>query len=338
MGVKEDQLQNSYPMLGSVLHDGMEDLLTGKKTLQEVIDTYEDAAIEYNVYGIRFNRGDDDRNDSIEYKYNYSNVHFLKNLDLAELLGDKVECEAYVTARVGKSFFGGYSDLITRRDGEVIITDFKSSTIYTGKKIQEEAGQLWLYALAEHQAGTPLENIKCRWLFTKYATIVAELKNGKTRESHVQRHELGSKLSSSVSMWLKHFKYDEADINAMVDIMVESNDMSHLPEEIHTKITVKDCYVYAPVTQEDIDDLVDKMRNQIVKVVKLETEYEKTKDDKLFWCEINDGNSYFFANLCGYSRALHKPYAEWLENKEMFKEEQDDEDSIEDLMKELGLD
>lgn len=341
-GVKEDQLQNSYAMLGTVLHDGLEDILNGTRTLQEVIDDYEDKALEYSVFGIKFNRTDDDKDESIAYRYNYSNVHFLKNFDVHNLIGDETHCEAYVKAKVGSQLFAGYTDLRTKRGDEVIITDFKSSSIYTGKKINEEAGQLWLYALAESQTGTPIENIKCRWLFTKYATIVSKMKNGKTRESHVQRHELGAKLVSSASMWLKHLGYDEAEIGALTQIMVETNDIAHMPPELFQYLYVTDCYVYAPFTQETLDELVDMMREQVVKVVKLEMEYLKSKDDKLFWSEVNDGNSYFFANLSGYSRFIHKPYDEYLSNREMFKNDvepdEDEEESIEDLMRELGLD
>lgn len=48
-------------------------------------------------------------------------------------------------------------------------------------------------------------------------------------------------------------------------------------------------------------------------------------------------NEYYYAVLSGYSRALHKPYNEYLENKEMFQNKDDDEDELMQKLKDLGL-
>jgi hypothetical protein len=48
-----------------------------------------------------------------------------------------------------------------------------------------------------------------------------------------------------------------------------------------------------------------------------EGEYLRTKDDNVFWTEITKDNDYFISVLSGYSIKLHKPYAEYLKQKEL---------------------
>jgi hypothetical protein len=54
----------------------------------------------------------------------------------------------------------------------------------------------------------------------------------------------------------------------------------------------------------------------------------------LWWQDVTDGSSYFMANLSEYSANLHKPYAKYLEEREIFLNEEnktvtnDDEDIL----------
>ena len=75
----------------------------------------------------------------------------------------------------------GYLDFIqTEPDGGIIITDFKTSTLYRGDKIQNESGQLLVYAEGIRQLlNIPLEMIKCRWNFLKYVDVTVLQANGK---------------------------------------------------------------------------------------------------------------------------------------------------------------
>ena len=62
-------------------------------------------------------------------------------------------------------------------------------------------------------------------------------------------------------------------------------------------------------------------------------EYNNTQDEMLWWQDVTDNSSYFMANLSEYSSALHKPYAKYLEEREMFLNEEnktttDDEDIL----------
>jgi hypothetical protein len=161
--------------------------------------------------------------------------------------------------------------------------------------------------------------------------------------SNILRYDIGSKLSASAKSWLKECKldkktpmYSEIEIDAFISQLVETNDISVLPEEVQSHFKIEDCFVYIDITQDKLDGLVEDMRNQIFKAVKMEMDYNKTGDDTVFWSDINSENEYFFFNISGYSRMKHKCFDEYLKNKEMFLTKQDEEDiNIDDLLMEL---
>lgn len=345
-GVQEDNIQNQYGMLGGEVHDSLENILKNEMTRQQAIDNYKEKSIELNIYGMRFDRKDDEKNDKIEYKYNYSNIHFLENFNVDELNRGISRCEFWMETKVKSVLFGGYIDydqIITNEDGsvELIVTDFKTSSIYSGKKIESEEGQLLLYVLSYLQQGYTLDQIKARWMFTKYVTVNIQQKNGNMRTSQIMRWEISSKLQATVSMWLKNFKYTEDEIASYVEEMHMNNSIDGLPDEVKEKFEINDCYVYIDITQEKIDAFIEEVYEQVMKVLKLEIEFGRTNDDSIFMFEVTDKDSYFFANLCGYSRKLHKPYAKYLEGKELFlitkAHNSDDQDEMDELMKELGM-
>lgn len=343
MKVQEDQLGSMYSMMGNVLHDACEDIIVGKITKEEAIEKYRDTMLEYNVMGFTFNRSDEERNDSIDRKYNMSNIHFLDTFDFEELRQGEYKCEDFITIKLSKQTAIGYIDHYMIDGDSVVITDFKGSSIYTGKKVEEEEGQLLLYAEGFRQKGYDVKNIKSRWLFTKYITIDIVQKNGETRSTNCLRVEIGGKLKASVKSWLTDKKLklglDESEVEDMLDTLIENNSIEHLPIEVQSKFSFRPCYVYVNVTEEKLNDLVEYGKNRIAELTKLEMEYEKTKDDKLFWNEVTSKNEYFFYNLCGYSRKYHKPLNAYLENKEMFLiEKQNDDIDINDLLSEFDLD
>jgi hypothetical protein len=333
--IQEDLIGNLYSNLGNVLHDCIERIHLGEITREEAIEIYKDAVLELDVMGFTFNRNDEEQNDNIARKYNYSNLHFLENFKL--MTGENQEAEAFMECKIGKQLFIGYIDHKMIEDGKTIITDWKSSTIYTGKKISKEAGQLLLYAYSEMQKGVSIEDIKCRWCFSKYCTVSIPLANKSTRQSNMLRCEIGSKLYSSVSMWLKKYKYSEIEIEGYLDSLVMTNDLNVLPKEISSMYEINDCFVYIDITQEAIDELVEDMQAQVVKLIKLENEYSKNKDKMIFYEEVTPETEYFHANLSGYSIKYNLPYKNWLDNKNMFKKDQGYQDEMDELMKELGM-
>ena len=86
----------------------------------------------------------------------------------------------------------------------------------------------------------PLEDISCAWNFLKYVTVTYEQKNGKTKERHIERNQLGESLVNTAKMWIKEFGYED-DIDLYVDEMILDNSIENLPKEVREKFNISDC-------------------------------------------------------------------------------------------------
>ncbi|WP_283697635.1 PD-(D/E)XK nuclease family protein [Clostridium perfringens] len=329
-----------YSVSGGNCHDIIERYYQKEITYNQMIEEYEAALVEMNMDELKYNRKDEKANDKIANTYENSIRHFFKNHVPIE---GKVITEQFVTINVDGNIFQGYIDFINKEDDVFIITDWKTSTIYTGKKIDKERGQLVLYAESLVQKGIPLEKIKIRWNFLKYCKVTSELvsidketKKNKTRETNALRIEWVNKIQNNLKVWLKKEGYSEEEIENMVLEAVSNNNLDNIPEVVRNRYKVEDCYVYIPLNQEIIDDLKKDIVETIKEIEDNQNIYNVTKDEKIWWTHIDASNEFYFATLCGYSRRVHKPYDEYLKDKEMFlnkksEEEEEDLDWLNDL-------
>jgi hypothetical protein len=341
--VPEDRTDSIYNVVGTIVHDLTEEFQADKITREKMIETYKDKTFELEALGYKFDRNDEDKNESISKKYHACNIHFLENFKKIE--GIKGVSESSIIIRVGNFVFVGYIDYkhieIENNEQYLYITDFKTSTIYKGEKIDKEKMQLLLYTLGHIQQGWDINKIKARWCFTKYVTVdvMEKKKTWKTRQ--IERNEIGSKLSASAKMWLKDTKrYSEEEINDFLVDMLVNNSIDKLPDDVKEKFKISDCYVYIDITEEEIKELIQDFIETIHSMKIKEGEYLRSKDDKVFWTEVTKENEYFLSVLSGYSTKHHKPYAEYLKQKELDskglefsnKPKELDEDDI-DIMK-----
>ena len=67
-----------------------------------------------------------------------------------------------------------------------------------------------------------------------------------------------------------------------------------------------------------INDLKKDIIETIQEIIEKEEQYKTIKDDSIFFDtdESVEKQSYYFANLCGWSANLHKPYKKYLEKLE----------------------
>lgn len=314
---EKETKQSIYGISGGICHDILEKFYTKELTYQDMIKEYEMKIYEMELAGLKYNRGDEKKNESIADKYESNmKLFFAQHIPV----DGKVICEKFVTIKVGEYVFQGYIDFVNKENEDFIITDFKTSTIYVGKKILEERGQLVLYAEALHQLGIPIENIKIRWNFLKYTKVNIltttkdkETKLEKTKSKNCLRSEWVSEISKDLSKLLnKLTNLDELEIEDIVQTSMENNNLDNLPSCIKDRITKEDCYVYIPLDLEVVNELKNNIIQTLNDVKEKEKEYEITKDDRIFWTEIDKKNEYFFSNLCGYSAKQHKPYGEYL--------------------------
>ena len=304
--VKEDRADSIYVTTGGIAHDILEKLYTNEITYNEMLEQFEDGwLVAADIADLKFDRTDEERNGKIKDKYYENLVHFFSN---HTILKNKPIIEQFVKVKIGGNLFQGYIDCAFKDDeGSINIVDFKTSSIYKGAKAENESGQLVLYAIGLNQQGVPMDKIKICWNFLKYVTIQYQQKNGTIKTREVERCNIGESLQSNAKTWLKAFGYEPDEY---LKEMLDTNGIDCLPEEVKEKYVISDCYVYIDLT----DKLIEKWTNHVITVIKdielREADYAETHSDACFYDtdESVKAQSYYFANLCAYSRNLHKPY------------------------------
>jgi hypothetical protein len=328
---KEDRCDSCYTTLGTICHDTLEKFYEGKIEYKDMIEDYNDGFTTAIVIAeLKFNRSDEEKNKSIGEKYNENLIHFFKNHIpyKYKLLVEKPIVVNIVDENADKdenNVFVGYIDALYKDDDDNYhILDFKSSSIYTGKTLEENSGQLILYSIGLHQMGIPYDKIKPQFNFLKYCTIKYEQKNGAIKYRNVERCKIGESLQSNAKSWLKHFGY-EADADEYLMKLLDTNSIDCMPEKVKEKYEITDCHVDVELN----DKIVLKWSNHVVMTlndIKLrEDDYEETKSMQCFWDDEEDvkAQSYYFANLCSYSATKHLPYKAYLEKFEAAQKGED---------------
>lgn len=307
-----DRENSAYAPYGSISHDILERLYTNQIEYKDMIEEFKDGQITLEIADLKFERSNEEKNNKIKNKYIYNLEHFFRNHNKIET---KIDIERFIIIKVGDFVFQGYADAIKKdAEGNIIIQDWKSSSVYTGEKAISEAGQLMLYAEGIRQLGVPIDKIKVCWNFLKYCNITITQANGKLNDRLIERIEIGNKLNSNAKMWLKKLGYED-ELDTYLDLLEQVNDISVLPQDVQDKYKVSDCYVFVEVTEEMIDSLKSNIINTLNEIIAKEKEYEITKDESLFYDSDESviKQSYYFANLCSYSANLHKPYKKYLD-------------------------
>lgn len=317
---KEDRTDCIYTTTGGIAHDIMERRYTGKLPYEQMIDDFEDGWVTaFNIAEMKFDRNSPEKNDKISQKYYENLKHFFMN---HTPLKYKPVIEQFVKAKIGDNLFQGYIDVCFKDDeGNFNILDWKTSSIYKGKKAENECGQLVVYAIGLNQQGVPMDKIHICWNFLKYVSIQYEQANGAVKTREVERCKIGESLQTNAKMWLKKLGYTD-QVDDYLKQLLDTNDIECLPKEVQEKYIISDCYVYVPLT----DELINRWKETIISTIndiKLrEKDYEETHSDKAFWDtdESVEAQSYYFSTLCGYSPNLHLPYKAYLERTEKAKD------------------
>lgn len=317
---KEDRTDCIYTTTGGIAHDIMERRYTSKLPYEQMIDDFEDGWVTaFNIAEMKFDRNSPEKNDKISQKYYENLKHFFMN---HTPLKYKPVIEQFVKAKIGDNLFQGYIDVCFKDDEENFnILDWKTSSIYKGKKAENECGQLVVYAIGLSQQGIPMDKIRICWNFLKYVSIQYEQANGAIKTREVERCKIGESLQTNAKMWLKKLGYAE-QVDDYLKLLLDTNGIECLPKEVQEKYIISDCYVYVPLT----DELINRWKETIISTINdielREKDYEETHSDKAFWDtdESVESQSYYFSTLCGYSPNLHLPYKAYLERTEKAKD------------------
>lgn len=313
---EEDRQDCIYTSTGSLAHDIIEKFYTGKIQYEDMINEFEDGWITlYNIAQLKFDRNNEEKNKSIGDKYYLDLQHFFKN---HTPLRFKPILEQFVKVKIGSHLFHGYLDCCFKDDDDCYnIIDWKTSTVYKGDKAKKECGQLIMYLLALVEAGVPMEKIKIAWNFLKYCTVEYTQANKEVKTRDVERFELGEKLQANLKVWLKKLGYQDK-MDEYLKMVIDTNSLECLPEDVQKMYKITDCYVYVDVTEDLINYWKDDIITTIKDIALREKDYEETNSENVWWDtdESVKAQSYYFSTLCGYSGALHKPYGEYLKRLE----------------------
>lgn len=352
--VPETQKDSIWGVSGGIVHDIIERMYLGEISYKDMITEYEEKLFEMNSMELKYNKIDKEMNDKISNNYEDSIRHFLLNYKPIE---GKAILEQFVVIKVGNHYFQGYIDFLHKDlEGNYIVEDFKTSTMYTGAKKQNEAKQLLLYSQSLIQKGIPINKIKLRWNFLKYCTVTSCLfskdkeGNYKTKDKNCVRSKWVKESSKNIEKWLKKEDYDEIEITDMIETCIENNSLETLPKSIQDKFSISDCYVYIDLNEDIINELNNEIIETLDKIIKdtsttniLLSQLEELDDindkdkinainnkiDELWWTDIDKSKEYYFYNLCGYSRKQHKPWNQYLNDINSFvkeiNQEKDDE-------------
>lgn len=324
--IPEDRADSIYATTGSISHDILERYYTGQLEYNKMIDDFNDGWVTaYDISGLKFDRNDEAHNKKIADKYYFNLCHFFQHHKPIEYNDCNIIIEQFVKAKIGYNLFQGYIDMSFNDGEDVYVIDFKTSSIYKGKKAEQECGQLIIYAIGMNQRGVPFDKIRIGWNFLKYCTIQYQQANGVVKTRDVERCKIGESLQTNAKMWLKKFGYAD-DIDYFLKQMLDTNGIECLPEEVQEKYSFNDCVVYVTLTQNLVDKWTTDICNQITDIIAREEDYRNMKKrgvdedncSKAFW-DTDDSvksQSYYFSTLCGYSPTLHKPYELYLNKLE----------------------
>ena len=324
--IPEDRHDSIYGVFGNVAHDTIESFYKNELDRNGMLERFEEKLFEFTIGGLKYDRCDEDKNKKIGNKYEACLRHFFKN---HQRIPHKLKLEVFVPIKINNILIQAYVDAIhmeKRDDKDILfVTDWKTSSIYKGKKIDKERGQLLLYSYGVHKKlNIPMDQIVARWAFLKYVEVECMQANGKLKSRIIERNSIGSSLSSNAKMWLKKsdIKFSEEEIDDYLNKMVVDNSIECLPDDVKSKFVVKDCYVEVSLDDESIQELLDDIVKTVEEIKEKQADYKNTLDNKIWWQDVTDLESYFLANLNGYSAKIHAPYKAYLESLDMFKDKE----------------
>jgi len=315
-----------YGILGGECHDLIESFYNGEIEYKDLADAFDTAfATNIDMLDYKFNRSDEEMNKSIKKKYFENLLEFFKNY---KPLPYKMANEKFVAIKVADNIvFQGYIDNVYKdKNGIYWITDYKTSSAYKGKAIEEHSHQLVLYAAGLNQMGVPADKIRIQWNFLKYVNIDTLQKNGKVAHTVSERREIGQKCKAKAKIWLKTYGFSDDEIDEFANEMLVSNSIDCLPDEVKEKFTIEDCYVEVENWQDIWEELKEEIIETVNEINRLTEEYNLTGDDKLFWDDDEKlkSQSYYLSNLSDYKISQLKDYANYLERQEAEKEASED--------------
>lgn len=307
---KKETVPNIYTLIGSEVHNGIEQIY--KKEINSVSfkENFENKLIECELLGYNF------PNESIGDSFKKDMSHFMDNFN--EIEGNKL-IEKLIVFEIDGIWLQGYIDCIIPSDkGKpyVDIYDWKTSSKFTGSKLTDAGRQLLLYKIGLEQS-TNMKVDKVQWFMVKYVNVCFVQKNGKVKKKMCNRGKWVSDIKNYLEKDLTSLDMSELEISFKLDDAITNNNLDQLPEEIKNKYWLEDCIVEYDTSDEKIEEVKNFVKETVAKI-----ENKVASNSKWKPIEISKYNSFYCSVLCGHRKRCEY-YKEFLEkNKDGFKKKQ----------------
>ena len=288
-----------YGLLGTVIHDTLEQIICGKATPQDLMPALNNELELASDFGIDFPK-DMRGGTSIRDNWLRSMTHFIDHFESPQ--GQFTTEQLVVLPVAPKRYLQGYIDLIRRNDdGTVSVFDWKTSTQFKDAELVEHGRQLVLYALAlEHQG---LKVRDCAWIMLKYVQVEFDgfARSNAKQRTHIvkimQRSKMYRDLASFVKSDMIACGYTPEMATEYTDEMIVRESLDVLPSDIrnHYKVSwyVRPYKITAELKQEAVD-YVNRMADLFESKSKNASDWPPT--------EITKANSFFCNSLCSYGK------------------------------------
>lgn len=286
---KEVPRLNIYSFLGSKVHECLEQLQNGKEV--NFIEKLQDGFNEADFLDIEF------PSENIKVKWENNILAFAR--DYHPIQDKKTETEKWFLISLGGYYLQGFIDLlIYNEDGTVSIVDYKTSTKYTNKDLQQKGRQLVLYGIAAERLGYKVKDIA--WNFLKYVNVSYKLKNGKTKVVVAERGSVVDKLKSDIQKEMKNINngLDDLQKEMLIEQASLENSFEKLPPPIKEKYTFSDCLIYYDFNEESKKETQDFIISKIQEIENM----ENSNDEDLYEPrEILPYDCFYCQNLCSHA-------------------------------------
>lgn len=307
--LKKQGKPNIYSLLGTKVHEILERLQISEITKEEAKKEFDNALFEVTeIMGYKF------MSDKVRDNFIKSIRHFFDYYK--PIPASKVLMEKEFYTEVAGVVLVGFIDVVALfedkdADGNITtrveVVDYKTSSKYTSKDIDEHGLQLVLYAMAlEQEFGVKISKIK--WNMLKYCNVKWQGAT-KPREAFYLRSEVVSKLRTELKKDLRKEGMTDPEIELLLAKAEETNDMTILPKSIQGKYEITDGYIEYDYTAEK-----KTMLELFVASTVKEIEAKNPVDEKEWKAKDVAQDSFFCGTLCDFKTScpFYSKYIEQL--------------------------
>lgn len=203
----------------------------------------------------------------------------------------------------------GYVDAIQPSEkgkGFVNIIDWKTSSKFSGKKLDEAGRQLLTYKLGL-ELTTNVKVDKIMWFMIKYLYVCWMQKNKKLKKKMCNRGKWVKEMRNPFEKELLATGMLDFEVELLLENAIAKNNIDDFPVEIRNKYTLEDCFVEYEATPEKEQELKEYVINTVNSI-------ESKSGDVSEWSPLNitKFDSFYCATLCGH-RSTCGFYKEFLD-------------------------